>query len=82
MMEKKMLTLNLEGIKVFSKKFNSNTRDCFWNNYELQIWEKNINGYFRKDGSYKKNSWGVLQKISIEENGTWRINKKYVKYFK
>ena len=82
MKEAKMLTLNLQGVKVFIGRFQSSDRDCYWNNYELNIWEKNNSGYFRKDGSYKKDSWGILQRINIENDGTWRLNKKYVKYFK
>jgi hypothetical protein len=77
-----MLYLNPLGVEVFIRKSTSKTIDSFWDNYDLIIWKKNINGYTNKKGMYRKNSWGIAEKFSVNNNGTWKLPKQYVKYFK
>lgn len=77
-----MLYLNTLGVDVFIKRYNGNLQDSFWNNYDLVLWEKDNSGYFSMDGMYHKNSWGKYKKFIVNENGSWRLPKKYVKYFK
>ena len=77
-----MLNLNLSGVEVFIKKYNKNNQESFWNNYDLFIWRKDSNGYMSTQGMFRKNSWGVAEKISVDNNGIWKLPKKYVRYFK
>ena len=76
-----MLHLNLLGAQIFIERSKTKTQSAFWNNYELIIWKKDANGYTRKDGMFL-NEWGTAEKISVDNQGIWKLPKKYVKYFK
>ena len=77
-----MLHLNLLGVDVFIKKANSAKLNPYWENYDLIIWKKNNNGYTNQKGMFRKNSWGVADRVSVENNGVWKLPTQYVKYFK
>ncbi len=77
-----MLHLNLLGVDVFIKKANSAKLNPYWENYDLIIWKKNHNGYTNQKGMFRKNSWGVADRVSVENNGVWKLPTQYVKYFK
>jgi hypothetical protein len=76
-----MLNLNLRGVEIFINRSKTNTQEAFWNNYDLIIWNKNSSGYMNKNGMFR-NKWGLAEKISVNEQGIWKLPKKYVKYFK
>jgi len=77
-----MLNLNLQGVEIFIKKSQSEKLNSFWENYDLLIWNKNTNGYTSKNGMFRMNSWGTVERIAVNENGVWKLPIKYVKYFK
>ena len=77
-----MLCLTEKGVEVFIKRYNNKHQKSFWDNYDLLIWNKNHSGYTNVNGLFKDNSWGTVDKISISNQGTWKLSKKYVKYFK
>jgi hypothetical protein len=77
-----MLVLNEIGVEVFIKRFDSKNSKSFWDNYDLVIWDKNSSGYMSPGGMFKNNAWGMAQKVSINNDGLWKLNKKYVKYFR
>lgn len=57
-------------------------QESFWENYDLVIWNKNNNGFTNIKGLFRNNSWGLMDKISINDQGIWKLSKKYVKYFR
>ena len=57
-------------------------QESFWDNYDLVIWNKNNNGFSNIKGLFRNNSWGLMDKISINDQGIWKLSKKYVKYFR
>lgn len=77
-----MLNLNLRGVEVFMKRIGSSRIESFWDNYDLLIWKKDINGYTRVDGMFRNDSWGTAERVAVNEKGIWKLPKKYVKYFK
>jgi hypothetical protein len=77
-----MLYLNPLGVEVFIKKARSNNVDPHWDNYDLIIWKKNSNGYTSKNGMFRKNAWGIADRVSINNQGIWKLPKQYVKHFK
>ena len=77
-----MLNLTELGVSVFIKKAVANNMNSFWENYDLVIWKKNVNGFTDKKGMYLNNSWGTAEKIVVSNQGTWKLPKTYVKYFK
>jgi len=77
-----MLHLNTQGVEVFIKKSKSNTVDPFWDNYELIVWKRDSSGFTNLKGMFRKDAWGVAEKFSVSNKGTWVLPKKYVKYFK
>lgn len=79
---KTMLNLNVLGVEIFINKSNEKALDSFWNNYDLIIWKKNANGYTNIKGMFRKDNWGTAETISADNNGIWKLPKKYVKYFK
>jgi hypothetical protein len=77
-----MLNLTEKGVDVFMKRYKSNLQESFWENYDLVIWNKNNNGFTNIKGLFRNNSWGLMDKISINDQGIWKLSKKYVKYFR
>jgi len=75
-----MLNLTELGVEVFIKKAKSVTP--FWDNYDLVIWKKDINGFTNVKGMFKENTWGTAERISVDSNGIWKLPKKHVKHFK
>ena len=64
------------------KRYRSNLQESFWENYDLVIWNKNNNGFTNIKGLFRNNTWGLMDKISINDQGIWKLSKKYVKYFR
>lgn len=77
-----MLHLNEIGVEVFIKKFSSLSKNAYWENYDLVIWNKDFSGFTNRKGVFKQNAWGVADRISVSHYGTWILPKKYVRYFK
>jgi hypothetical protein len=77
-----VLNLTEKGVDVFMKRYKSNLQESFWENYDLVIWNKNNNGFTNIKGLFRNNSWGLMDKISINDQGIWKLSKKYVKYFR
>jgi hypothetical protein len=77
-----VLNLTEKGVEVFIKKYKSDKQESFWDNYDLIIWNKNNSGFTNIKGLFRNNSWGLADKISVSDQGVWKLSKKYVKYFK
>lgn len=77
-----MLHLNEIGVELFIKKFQSITKEAYWDNYDLIIWKKDYSGFTNKNGVFRQNVWGIADRISVSNEGTWILPKRYVKYFK
>ncbi len=77
-----MLNLTLKGVEVFMKRSQKNNQESYWENYDLLIWKQNPGGFTSKDGMFRKNKWGIAERITVNQEGTWKLPAKYVKYFK
>jgi len=77
-----MLHLNPLGVEVFINKSKSKTLDPYWDNYDLIIWKKDSSGFTSIKGMFRKNAWGIAERISVSNKGTWVLPKKYVRHFK
>ena len=77
-----MLVLTELGVEVFKKRFNNAQQESFWDNYNLVIWKKNPGGYTDIKGMFRNDTWGMADKVSVNDKGVWALSKKYVKYFK
>jgi len=77
-----VLNLTELGVDILIKKTASDKIDPYWDSYNLIIWKKNANAYYNKNGSFRKNNWGIIEKFEITQDGTWKLPKQYVKYFK
>ena len=75
-----MLNLTELGVEVFMKKAKYFTP--FWDNYDLVIWKKDINGFTNVKGMFKENTWGTAERISVDSDGIWKLPTKHVKHFK
>lgn len=75
-----MLNLTELGVEVFIKKAKNVTP--FWDNYDLVIWKKDVNGFTNVKGMFKENTWGTAERISVDSNGIWKLPKKHVKHLK
>ena len=74
-----MLNLTELGVEVFIKKAKNITP--FWDNYDLVIWKKDINGFTNVKGMFKENTWGTAERISVDSNGIWKLPKKACQTF-
>lgn len=74
-----MLKLNELGVELFIKR--AKDISPYWDNYNLIIWKKDPSGFTNIKGLFR-NTWGIAEKISVNNDGVWELPKKYVKYFK
>ena len=77
-----MLNLTLKGVEVFMERSKHNKQESYWDNYDLLIWKKNPGGFTNVKGMFRKDSWGIAERVPVSENGIWKLPKHYVKYFK
>jgi hypothetical protein len=77
-----MLYLTLKGVEVFMKKSKTKSQESFWENYDLLIWKQSAGGFTDTKGMFRKNQWGVTERISVNENGIWKLPTKYVRHFR
>lgn len=77
-----MLNLTLKGVEVFMKRSKTKSQESFWENYDLLIWKQSAGGFTDTKGMFRKNQWGVAERISVNENGIWKLPIKYVRHFK
>ena len=77
-----MLNLTLKGVEVFMKRSKTKSQESFWENYDLLIWKQSAGGFTDTKGMFRKDQWGVAERISVNENGIWKLPIKYVRHFK
>ena len=77
-----MLNLTLKGVEVFMKRSKTKSQESFWENYDLLIWKQSAGGFTDTKGMFRKNQWGVTERISVNENGIWKLPTKYVRHFR
>lgn len=77
-----MLHLNPLGVEVLIDRLKETNIDPYWENYDFILWKKDSSGYSSIKGLFRKDAWGVAEKFSITNDGTWVLPKKYVRYFK
>jgi hypothetical protein len=75
-----MLNLTELGVEVFIKRARNIVP--YWDNYDLVIWKKDINGFTNIKGIFKQDTWGTAERISVNNKGIWKLPTKYVKHFK
>jgi hypothetical protein len=77
-----LLNLTLKGVDIFIKRSQTNKQETYWNNYDLVIWKENSDGFYDQKGMFRKDTWGIAETISVDNNGIWKLPTKYVRYFK
>lgn len=77
-----MLNLTLKGVEVFIERSKTKNQESYWDNYDLLIWKQNPGGFTSIKGIFRKNKWGIADRIPVNEEGIWKLPVKYVKHFK
>lgn len=77
-----MLNLTLKGVEVFIERSKTNKQESYWDNYDLLIWKENPGGFTSVKGMFRKDSWGITERVPVNEQGIWKLPVKYVKHFK
>lgn len=77
-----MLNLTLKGVEVFIKRYNSDNKESYWDNYDLIVWKKDPGGFTNTKGLFRKEMWGTSERFPVSLDGTWRLPTKYVRHFK
>jgi hypothetical protein len=77
-----MLNLTLKGVEVFIKRSQTKSQESYWDNYDLLIWKETSGGFTNIKGMFRKDQWGVTERIAVNEQGIWKLPTKYVKHFK
>lgn len=79
---KQVLHLTLKGVEVFIERSQTKNQETYWDNYDLMIWQKTKNGFTDIKGLFRKDNWGIAERIPVTNEGTWKLPVKYVKHFK
>ena len=77
-----MLNLTLKGVEVFIERSKTKNQESYWDNYDLLIWKETPGGFTNIKGMFRKDQWGVAERIPANEQGIWKLPIKYVKHFK
>jgi hypothetical protein len=77
-----MLNLTLKGVEVFIERSRTKSQESYWDNYDLLIWKQNPGGFTNVKGMFRKDQWGITERIPANEQGIWKLPAKYVKHFK
>lgn len=77
-----MLNLTLKGVEVFIKRSQTNKQESYWDNYDLIIWKEDSGGFTSIKGMFRRDHWGIAERVSVNKDGVWKLPKKYVRYFK
>jgi hypothetical protein len=77
-----MLHLTLKGVEVFIQRSKTKSQESYWDNYDLLIWKETAGGFTNIKGMFRKDQWGVAERIAANEQGIWKLPIKYVKHFK
>ena len=77
-----MLHLTLKGVEVFIERSKTKSQESYWDNYDLLIWKETPGGFTHIKGLFRKDQWGVAERIAANEKGIWKLPSKYVKHFK
>jgi hypothetical protein len=77
-----MLHLTLKGVEVFMERSKTKSQESFWENYDLLIWKQSAGGFTDTKGMFRKDQWGIAERISVNENGIWKLPTKYVRHFR
>jgi len=64
------------------ERSKTKSQESFWENYDLLIWKQSAGGFTDTKGMFRKDKWGVAERISVNENGIWKLPAKYVRHFK
>jgi len=64
------------------ERSRTKSQESFWENYDLLIWKQSAGGFTDVKGMFRKDKWGVAERISVNENGIWKLPVKYVRHFK
>lgn len=77
-----MLHLNELGAEIFINRAKKKSLDTYWDNYDLIIWKKNHSGFTDLKGMFRNNSWGIAETVKVNDDGIWKLSKKYVRHFR
>ena len=56
-----------------AEEFVSNTPNCWWENYDIVMWNKNPSGFFKKNGKILNSQWGTVRRIVVNRDGLWKV---------
>jgi hypothetical protein len=60
-------------------KVVDSNNSLYWNGWTIVEWKKNDDAFFKKNGSFRNGSWGlVVRTVPVSESGTWKVPSKYV----
>jgi len=52
-------------------------RNLFWDGWTIVEWKATPDGFFKKNGVFRNNRWGVARRYEPGNNG-WKVPVKYV----
>lgn len=73
---KNLVELNYEQAHKFVEK--NKALGFFWDGWDIVKWTENENGFSQKNGIFRNSKWGHAMRISLTDNGTWKVLERYV----
>ena len=56
----------------------NNNRNLYWDGWDIIEWRKDPDACFNKYGMFRNGSWGKARRITVSNDGTWKVSSKYV----
>lgn len=71
-----LVTMNYEEAHAFVEKARIDVR---WENYDLVFFKPTPFGFTNVSGAYRKGKWGMESRVTVSDDGTWKVPAKNVK---
>lgn len=74
-----MLTLGIKKIEAFVKSQQELGNNVRWNNYTLEFFRPAEQAIYSKDGAFRDDAWGYLNKVEVNDKGLYEIDYRNVR---
>jgi hypothetical protein len=76
----KMPKINLDYNQAHEFVEKNKSNGFFWDGYTIMRWTPSNNAFMEKNGMFKNNRWGFINRYFLKSDGTWDLSDKYAKF--
>lgn len=74
-----MIVLDHSAAHKFVREQRRAGNDVRWEGWTMIFWKPTHYGYSSVNGAFRNRRWGVESRISVDDNGLWKVPARNVK---